>query len=72
MKLDTYIMAPELHLNGVRHKSFQSLCFLLCIPLFLLGKDSIKKLPRQGMHAQQLKIWWIRRFLRGPCRIKGT
>jgi hypothetical protein len=35
-----------------------------CIPLSLLGKNSVKTFPGQR------RIFWRRRYILGPCRIK--
>jgi hypothetical protein len=37
----------------------------LCIQISLLGNDSVKTFPLQR------RIFWRRRFLCSPCRIKG-
>jgi hypothetical protein len=48
-----------------------SLCVCMCIPLSLLGKGSIKTLPRWRIPMQQQKNCWTRHFLCGPYSIKG-
>jgi hypothetical protein len=42
------------------------------ISLSLLGNGSVKMLPQQRIHTQRQKNCWTRRFLCGPCRIKGS
>jgi hypothetical protein len=63
------------HLRPVQWRTSQvppiSLCVYMCIPLSTLGNGSVKTLLRQRIHTQQHKNCWTRRFLCGPCRIKG-
>jgi hypothetical protein len=57
------------HFNGVLHISLPPVC--MCIPLSLLDNCSVKPLPRQRIQTQKLNNCWMRRFLCGPCFIKG-
>jgi hypothetical protein len=60
------------HLNGVLHKSLPLVCVLYVYPcISLLDNGSVKTLTRQTILTQQQMNCWTRRFLWGPCRIKG-
>jgi hypothetical protein len=68
MKLCMYIMAPE-PISTTYFINPSHTC--MCIPLSLLGNDSVKTLTRQRTHTQQYNCY-KRRFLWGPCRIKES
>jgi hypothetical protein len=66
MKLVMYIVTPEsISVAYFINPSHQSVC-LYVYPLSLLGNGSVKTLPLQQIHTQQLKNCWRRRFLFGP------
>jgi hypothetical protein len=59
------------HLNGILHKSLSSVSVSVCVsPLSLLHNGSVNTFPRQLIHETR-KNFWTRRFLCGPCCIKG-
>jgi hypothetical protein len=66
MKLGTYSMAPELiSMEHFINPSHQSVCLNAYPPIVVR--------QRLGKHVPAtMKNFWRRRFLFGPCRIKGT
>jgi hypothetical protein len=65
--LVTYIMTPE----SVSNAYFWNPCHRV-IPLWLLCNGSVRLLPRQWIRPQQYRNCWTRRFLYGPCGMKGS
>jgi hypothetical protein len=60
------------HINGIFHKSLTSVCVFVCVSLpSLLGNGSVKTLPRQRIHTQELKNCWTCCYLCDTCHIKG-
>jgi hypothetical protein len=59
------------HLNGAFLKSLPSVCVSVCVsPLAFLGNGSVYTLPRKRIHETKKKCW-TRRFICGPCGVKG-
>jgi hypothetical protein len=68
MKFGMYIMAPE---PGVLHNpSHQSVWLDVYFPLWLLGNGSVNTF-RSNEYTKQQNNCRTRRFLCGPCGIKG-
>jgi hypothetical protein len=63
-----YVNATGACLNGVLYKS---LSFYAYASLKLLANGSVKTLPLQQIHKQQLHNCWTYRFLCDPCRMQG-
>jgi hypothetical protein len=70
MKLGLYIMAPEpISTANFINPSHQSLCLYVYPRISLLGNGFVKH--GNEYTSNNRRIFWMRRFLYGPCRIKG-
>jgi hypothetical protein len=70
MKTGMCIMATEPILMSYFINPAHSLCFYMRIPLSLLDNGSLYTFPRQRIYVTK-KNCWTRRFVCGPCLIKG-
>jgi hypothetical protein len=70
-KLGMYIMTPEsistAYFINPSHQSVRLYVYPPVVARKWLGKNVIAA----NEHMQQLRNCWVRRFLYGPCRVKG-